>query len=256
MMRLPGLALLVLLLFPAPPAPAQETVVSGLSQNRVAITANYDGSEIVVFAAVARNAPPPPGRLDVIVTVEGPVGPVLVRRKARTFGIWVNTEQVEVDSAPAFYAIAATGPLSRILSETENLRHRIRINEAVRAVGTADQAEDSPAFVEALIRLRREKGLYQVRDGGVLLDRDTLIRSDIRLPASLSEGRFRVRVFLLRDGNVVGHEETEITVQKEGLERFLHRMALDQPLAYGILSLALAIAAGWLASAAFAIWRR
>ena len=250
------LRLLILLFAITVPAAAQETVVSGLSQNRVAITANYDGSEIVVFAAVARNAPPPEGRLDVIVTVEGPVGPVIVRRKSRTFGIWINTDQVEVDAAPAFYAIAATGPLSRILSETENLRHRIRINEAVRAVGTADQAEDSPAFVEALIRLRRETGLYQVRDGGVLLDRDTLIRSDIRLPASLSEGRFRVRVFLLREGNVVGHEETEITVQKEGLERVLHRMALDQPLAYGILSLALAIAAGWLASAAYALWRR
>jgi uncharacterized protein (TIGR02186 family) len=238
------------------PAAAQEAVVSGLSQNRVGITANFDGSEIVVFAAVARTAPAPPGRLDVIVTVEGPVGPVIVRRKARVFGIWVNTEAVEVDAAPAFYAIAATGPLSRILSETENLRHRIRINEAVRAVGTADQAEDSPAFVEALIRLRRETGLYQVRDGGVLLDRDTLIRSDIRLPASLSEGRFRVRVFLLRDGAVVGQEETEITVQKEGIERFLHRLALDEPLIYGILSLSLAILAGWLASTAFAWVRR
>lgn len=247
---------LLLWLVLAWPSAAAEQVVSGLSQNRVGITANFDGSEIVVFAAVARVAPPPPGRLDVIVTVEGPTGPVIVRRKARRLGIWVNVDAVEIDSAPAFYAIATTGPLRDILSETENLRHRISIGQAVRAIGAAHQSEDSPAFTEALIRLRRENGLYLVEDGGVTLDRDTLIRSDIRLPASLSEGLFRVRVFLVRDGAVVGQEATDITVQKEGIERFLHRLALDKPLIYGILSLSLAILAGWLASAAFSWMRR
>lgn len=250
------LRVLLLWLLLAWPAAAAEEVISGLSQNRVAITANFDGSEIVVFAAVARTSPPPPGRLDVIVTVEGPTGPVIVRRKARWFGIWVNAEAVEIDAAPVFYAIATTGHLRDILSETENLRHRISIGQAVRAVGAAHQAADSPAFTDALIRLRRENGLYLVEDGGVTLDRDTLIRADVRLPAALSEGTFRTRVFLLRDGAVVATEETAITVQKEGIERFLHRLALDRPLVYGILSLTLAILAGWLASAAFTWMRR
>ena len=42
-----------------------------------------------------------------------------------------------------------------------------------------------------------------------------------------------------------------ITVRKVGLERWIYNLAHDQPLAYGILSLAIAIAAGWLASAVF-----
>ena len=108
MIRL-ALALLLLAL----PVRAEQ-VVAGLSQNRVAITANFDGSEIVVFAAVARDAPPPEGKLDVIVTIEGPLAPVTVWRKARRMGIWVNTEAVEIGSAPSFYAIAATGPLPEI----------------------------------------------------------------------------------------------------------------------------------------------
>lgn len=246
------LALLLLLMVPV----QAETVVAGLSQNRVAITANFDGSEILVFGAVARDAPVPPGRLDVIVTIEGPSGPVIVRRKARRMGIWVNVDAVEIDAAPSFYAIATTAPLADILSETENLRHRISIGQAVRAIGASGQAADSPAFSEALIRLRRANGAYLVADGGVSLDRDTLIRADVRLPANLTEGSFRARIFLLREGRVVAHEETAIEVQKTGIERFLHRLALDQPLVYGILSLSLAILAGWLASTAFAWVRR
>jgi uncharacterized protein (TIGR02186 family) len=247
--------LLLILLLVALPAGA-ETVVAGLSQNRVAITANFDGSEILVFGAVARDAPVPPGQLDVIVTIEGPAGPVIVRRKARRAGIWVNTDAVGIDTAPSFYAIATTGPLSEILSETDNLRHRISIGRAVRTIGASGQAADSPVFTDALIRLRRASGVYLVEDGGVTLERDTLIRADVRLPANLTEGIFRARIFLLREGRVVAVEETAIDVQKAGIERFLHRLALDRPLIYGILSLSLAILAGWLASAAFTWLRR
>jgi len=250
MIRL-ALALLLIAL----PVRAEE-VVAGLSQNRVAITANFDGSEIVVFAAVARDAPVPEGRLDVIVTVEGPSSPVVVRRKARRFGIWVNVDAVQIDRAPAFYAIATTGPLSGILSETEDLRHRISVPKAIRAVGVAHQAEDAPTFSEALIRLRRQIGAYAIDEGSVLLDRNTLIRADIRLPANLSEGMFRTRIFLLRDGAVIAQEETVIDVHKFGLERFLHSLAMERPLIYGILSLLMAILAGWGASAAFTAIRR
>ncbi len=42
-----------------------------------------------------------------------------------------------------------------------------------------------------------------------------------------------------------------IYVQKVGLERFLYSLSREQPLAYGLLSLAIAIAAGWGASAGF-----
>lgn len=237
-------------------AAGAEAIVAGLSQNRVGITANFDGSEIIVYGAVRREAPPPEGPLDVIVTVEGPSGPVTVRRKARRWGIWVNAEQVRIRAAPSFYAVATTGPLDAILSETENLRHKISIDRAIRAVGIAAEAEDSPTFTEALIRLRRDSGAYLLREGVVELTADTLLRADVLLPANLTEGRFRVRVFLVRGGAVVDHVETAIDVEKQGIERWLHRLAFDRPLAYGALSLAIAVAAGWAASAAFSAIRR
>lgn len=233
------------------PAAGTEEVVTGLSQSRVGITVNFDGSEIMVFGAVARDAPAPEGPLDVIVTIEGPSGPVTVRRKERVFGIWVNTDAVEVTSAPVYYAVASTRPLEEILSATDDLRHRITLPQMVRTIGVAHQAEDTGLFTEALMRLRTQSGAFSRQDGGVVLERDVLIRADVVLPANLTEGIFRTRVFLLREGRVIAEEEQLIDVHKQGIERFLHRLALDQPLIYGILSLALAIAAGWLASAAF-----
>lgn len=244
-------ALLILLL--ALPARAEQ-VVAGLSQNRVSITTSFDGSEILVFGAVKREAPiPGDSPLHVIVTVAGPSEPVTVRRKERRFGIWVNAAAAEVDAAPVFYSVATSGPWSDVISEVEDLRHRVSIPRAIRSVGTG--VADSEAFVEALIRIRSEAGLYQTRIGTVDVSEATLFRTSVALPAALTEGDYKARIFLTRDTRVLDVHETVIDVRKVGLERFLYALAHDRPLVYGLMSLAIAIAAGWAASAFFRLIR-
>ena len=94
-----GLALILALLLAALPLRAEE-VVMGLSRNTVAITADFDGSEVLIFGAVKREVPIlPEPPLQVIVTVEGPLEPVTVWRKARRMGIWVNSEALKPHDA-------------------------------------------------------------------------------------------------------------------------------------------------------------
>lgn len=249
-------ALLALVLVLAAPAgraqePEPETIVSGLSQSRVSITANFDGSEILVYGAVKRDAPAPEGRLDVIITVEGPSAPVTVRRKDRVVGIWINDAAVSVDSAPSFYSVVTSGPLDEILSNTENLRQAITIDRVIRAVGISSEADGHEAFLEALLRVRTDEGRYRLMEGMVQLTDQTLFRADVALPANLTEGGYRVRLFLLRDGQVVAAQNRLIGVRKEGLERAVFNMSQERPLIYGLLSLLLAAVSGWAASAAF-----
>jgi uncharacterized protein (TIGR02186 family) len=247
---------LLALLCIAAPALAQETIVSGLSQNRVSITADFDGSEILIYGAVKRDTPAPDGGpLEVIVTVEGPSTPVTVRRKARVAGIWVNTDAVVVDSAPSFYAVATTGPLRHILSDTENLRHAITIERVIRAVGITAEAEQSGEFLLALLRVRSNEDRYRLLEGRVELTEDTLFRADVVLPANLTEGEYKVRLFLLRDKRVIASQERLIGVRKEGLERFIFNLARERPLIYGLVSLLMAAIAGWGAAAAFRLVR-
>lgn len=243
-------ALLALMLLAAP-APAQESIVAGLSHNQVSITADFTGSEILIYGAVKREAPAPPGRMDVIVTVEGPSTPLAIRRKDRVAGIWINNASVRIDQAPSFYAIATTGPLDQILSATEDLRHHITIPRAIRAVGASTADEASEPFVDALIRIRTEDHRYRLAEDQVELAEATLFRSDVSLPSNLTEGTYRVRMFLMRDGAVVDWKQSDIDVRKAGLERFLFRLSKDQPLVYGIISLLLALVAGWGASELF-----
>jgi uncharacterized protein (TIGR02186 family) len=245
--------MLAVLLLLGGSARAEETIVAGMSQNRVSITADFDGSEILIYGAVRRESPAPADRgpMEVIVTVEGPSTPVAVRRKGRVAGIWVNTDSVRIDSAPSFYAVATTGPLNHILSDTDNLRYGITIDRVIRAIGITAEAERAEEFLEGLMRVRTSEGRYRILQGKVELTEETLFRTDVILPANLTEGEYKVRLFLLRDKRVIASQERVIGVRKEGLERFIFNLAQEQPLIYGLISLALAALAGWGASAAF-----
>lgn len=248
-------ALLVMLLLVTLPARAEE-VIAGLSQNRVSLTVNFEGSEILIYGAVRRDGPlPEDSDLGVIVAVEGPPMPAVIWRKARRAGIWVNTESQEVRAAPSFYAVASTAPLNQILSPDADLTHRISTRLAIFEARSTPDARDPAAFTEALIRIREGEGLYQSRDGAVELQRDTLFSTRITLPKNIVEGRYAARIFLLRDGDVIDEYETVIDVQKAVLERWLFNLAYQQPALYGLLALGLAVFFGWGASAVFRLIR-
>ncbi|MWD26754.1 hypothetical protein E0K89_004610 [Aquicoccus sp. SCR17] len=251
--------LLTLLLAVALPARAAETgeeVVLGLSQQQVQITTGFTGSKILIFGAIKREAPIDPEELEVVVAIAGPSLPLIVRRKERQFGIWMNTDSVEIDRAPSFYAVATSGPLREVLTWTEDLRHRVSIPRMIRSVGAPGEVQDARAFTDAVIRIRQNNDLYQTLEGAVEVTEQTLFQTSIAMPANLTEGDYLTRVFLTRDGRVVNEFETVIDVRKVGLERFLFNLSRNQPLIYGLLSLLIAIIAGWGASAAFRLMQR
>lgn len=248
------LSILAVLILASLPARAEE-IVLGLSKAEVAITANFDGSELLIFGAIKRDAPAPDtGELGVIVTVAGPNVPVTVRRKERRLGIWVNTESMDIEVAPSFYAVASNRPLETILSDAEDLDRQISLRRAIRSLGPSQT--DHINFAEALMRIREGKGLYQSLPDGVWVRNETLFRSSLTMPANLTEGDYRIEIYLTRGGEIVDIYNTSIPVTKVGLERWLYNLAHEHAVLYGLMSLAIAIAAGWSASAVFTLMRR
>jgi len=250
-------ALLLALALSIGPALAEESLVTGLSRDDVQITADFTGSDILVYGAVKRDSPAPQSLpMDLIVTLEGPSSPVTVRRKERTFGIWVNRAAVDLAELPSYFAIASSGALDNILSPDDDLKHQISLARRLAVTKVTAESMDSWEFLRATQRIGIAKGNFVTQQSGVKLAEDTLFRADFALPANLTEGDFTVRMFLLRGGRVIDTKEQSIEVRKTGIERQLTNMAHHQPLLYGILSLLLAAVAGWGASEIFRIWRR
>lgn len=239
-------------------AKAQERVLAALSQNAVGIDATFSGSEIFIFGAIDRDrlADENGETVDLIVAITGPSEPVVLRKKQRRLGIWVNVDSVEIDAAPSFYAVATTGPFRDILTRTADLRHKITVERAIRLVGEAQNVEDPAEFSDAILRLRRASGVYSEAIGAVEVIGGALFRANIELPANIVEGDYEARVYLLREGRVIDDFATAIEVRKVGLERWIYNLAHQRPLLYGILSILVALFAGWGASEAFRLLRR
>ena len=261
-----ALILLLLTLAGALPAAASE-IVGALSQSRVSLTTSFSGSEILIFGAIRRD--PNEEQLaesdeangstdyDVVIVIEGPRQPVAVWRKDRRAGIWMNVDSMAMASVPSFYAVATTAPLNQIVSPETDATYRISARQAIRGV-TGDTAgtPESALFTEALMRIRERSQQYLALDRWVHLDRDILFRANVRLPANLTEGAYTTRMYLVQNGAVVSQFRTAIFVRKDGVERWIHQLAFDQPLLYGLLSLVIALVAGWGASALFRMIRQ
>ncbi|MDC3129257.1 TIGR02186 family protein, partial [Paracoccaceae bacterium] len=145
--------------------------------------------------------------------------------------------------------------LSSTINDTEDLRYKVSIPRAIRSVGAPMDVSDAASFSDAVIRIRSNQGLYQLLENTVDIDEQTLFRTYIDMPADISDGDYTARILLTRNGNVIDEFTTIIDVRKVGLERFLFNMSRENPLAYGLMSIAIAIFAGWAASLLFRFFR-
>lgn len=243
----------------AAPAPiaAQERVEGDVSTRSVAITSGFAGSEIIVFGAVDNSRQPSAesGYYDVVVAVEGTPAPVVARRKSNVAGLWVNTSALMFDAIPSYYAIASTRPLDEIADDKLQREHaigfhHIKLRPRTGRVPTSSDAEIAK-FKEAVIRLKQQDGLYITRDYGVIFIGRSLFRSSVTLPANVPVGPLTAKIYLFREGELLSSYSAKVTLEREGIERFLHTFAFGWPFLYGVFTVVLAVAAGLAASAIF-----
>jgi uncharacterized protein (TIGR02186 family) len=236
---------------------ARESVQADVSARTVSVTSSFNGTEIVIFGAVDNSQQPSAesGYYDVVIVVEGVPGRVVARRKNNVAGLWLNTSSATFDAVPSYYAVASTRPLDEIASEEFRASHGIGFQHLrmTPAFGQAQalSTEDLKEFRTAVIRLKQKDGLYVQDPYSVAFIGRSLFRSAIELPANVTVGPFTTRVFLFRDEKLLSQYSVRLTLEREGLERHLHSFAFGYPTLYGLATVAIAIAAGLLASTVF-----
>lgn len=242
--RLLLLGLITCFLALSPRSAASADLIASLSSSLVAITTGFTGSNVLLFGATD-------GGGDVIVVVRGPEEREVVRRKARTFGIWMNETEVVFDNVPGFYAVATSRPpLSNVPDDVADLyqigveRLRLRPHRPMPPVFAQE-------FRTALIRAKQRATVYSPDVGQIHFLGNRLFRTDMWIPANAPVGTYTVSVFLLRDGEIVSAEVTPLLVSRVGFEARVYEFAHGYPVAYGILAISIAAIAGWIANLVF-----
>ena len=224
---------------------AAQALQADLSTHSVSITSSYVGADMVLFGARE-------GAGDIVVVVRGPSVQASVRRMGRVAGVWLKRASAGLGEVPGFYAVAASGDLARIageafLADQEIGADRLRFAaEGGRIVTSADDE-----FAAALVRDRQRRGLYPAEPEAVTFLGQSLFRTDFRLPAAAPVGSYTATIYLLLEGRVVATDVVALSVDKTGLGRAVYDYAHEQPVAYGVAAVLLALIAGWIAAVAF-----
>lgn len=234
----------------APDAPANpESIQIGLSTDRISITSDFSGADLTIFGALD-NADPlinRQGRYDVIVVLEGPARPVVVRRKDRILGVWVNTVSETFVNVPVSYSVATTR-VPQDITDPINYR-QLALGVENIYVEPLDR-EGDPATIDefeaALRRLKKSSGLYSERIGGVQFLTQSLFRATLTLAPNVPVGTHKARAFLFRNGVFIKENSAQLAILKAGFEQTVFRMAHEQSLLYGIFAAVLAVVTGWL----------
>jgi len=258
-------ALALLLLAPAAqaqpqPAPQQTTppldlgsdLPSAVADEHITVSSDYRGSFITVFGV----NPDRRGRGDIVVVLRGPGQPANVMRKHRVFALWINGAPVRFSEAPSFFAVLSNRPLRQIASPQSIWRYGLDPAASAHLESAVPLGDDPSAYRAALVRLRRAQDLYQEYSGrpspeargGLTMFAGGLFRAVVRLPANAPIAQYYADTYLFRDGRLISSQHIPIDVSRIGVERSVHNLATDFSVVYGLLTVLLALGAGWVAA--------
>ena len=226
-------------------APARgQALVADLTSHLIAITTGFTGASVVLFGAID-------GPGDVAVVVQGPDREIMVRRKSRIAGIWVNSREVMFANVPSFYFVAASRPLEEIISPATAAFYRLGVTNLEMKPEEMTPTQVVDEFATALVRTQQHARLFPAAVGKVNFIGERLFRTTIDFPSNVPTGTYLVQVFLVRDKDIVSGQTTPLVVSKVGLDADVFGFAGRQPALYGAIAVLTAMVAGWLASLPF-----
>lgn len=247
-------ALLALAAFFALTAQREPILVPEVSQPEIQVRQGFTGTEMLLFGAILDpSGRPVIGGYDIVVVLKGPTQAILLREKAKRFGIWLNNDSTAFRSAPSFFAVASSRPISQIVDERTAAIYELGLNFLQLSPSGAIDPVQQTRFNRGLVDLMRRHGLYQENGHGVTLSNGVLYQARIAVPSNVTTGRYTAETFAITRGRVVASAIADVEVKKTGFERIVAREADRSAFLYGLSAMALSVLMGWAAGRLFAL---
>lgn len=228
-------------------------LVPAVSQEAVEVRQGFTGTELLLYGAVLPPRSAPNEQYDIVVVLKGPSQAIRLREKARVGGIWMNADNTDFRSAPAYFAVASSRPVAEIVDEKTAAIYELGLDYIqLSPTGAIDPAEQA-RFSAGLVDLQRRSGLYNEIADGVKISEGVLYEARLYLPSNVQTGTYTSETFAINRGRVVASAVAEVEVRKVGFERLVEIFSQRQSLLYGLLAVFISVGMGWIAGRLFAM---
>ena len=227
-------------------------LVPDVSQHEVEIRHDFNGTSLLLFGAILSPEGTRAGQdYDIVVVVEGPTRPIVLRQKSRVAGVWINAASATFRSVPSFYAVASARPLRQIVDDRTAAIYELGLGALQLSPSDSIDPAAQARFSAGLVDLMTRGGLYSQSEHAVTVTGQVLYQARIFLPSSVQTGDYTAETFAISHGRVVASAISRVAVRKQGLDLAIANYAQRDALRYGVVAVAISVAMGWIAGRFF-----
>ena len=227
-------------------------LVPDVSQHQVEIRHDFNGTTLLLFGAILSPEGTRAGQdYDIVVVVEGPTRPIVLRQKSRVAGMWINAASAMFRSVPSFYAVASARPLNQIVDERTAAIYELGLGALQLSPSDSIDPAAQTRFSTGLVDLMTRNGLYSQNEHAVTVTGQVLYQARIFLPSSVQTGEYTAETFAVSHGRVVASAISRVEVRKLGLDLAIADYAQHSSFLYGLLAVVISVAMGWVAGRFF-----
>jgi len=226
------------------------SVTSEVVPDRIDIGSFYHGGHVVVTGEVEAGE-------DIIIQFNSPGKKAHLRKKGKKGGLlWMNVGELEFNPVSDLYLIYSTKDINSILSPDQQDKFMLGYDAFRRRVEVSpvsDEAEKT-TWVNEFIRFKEKNRIYGIFTGEIETktdgDRKTF-KLSIDWPYQAQPQEYTVSVYAVKNNAVQDYNQASLNVEKVGALKFLSNMAYNKAAIYGIVSILIAFAAGFIVSVIF-----
>ena len=231
--------LYVVLTLVAVAAWAGTPVSVSVSDSVIRITSRYHGELVRVNGTV-------PEGCEVVVKLTSTRKDARYSRKRKVGPLWLSVGQVYFKNVPDMYKVKSTGSLDDLLSSADQVKYVLG-RQGLKASIVVSSKVDRDVYLNEMISIREWARFFSFGEG-LVHRQGRLFSTTFFWPPDGPPGHYHVEAFAIRQGQIVGTAETEVQVELVGFEAWVHKLAAEHGIIYGILAVVIAVASGLLVS--------
>jgi|GEM_PF-183484 len=214
------------------------------NHNHIKIDFFYHGSNVSVSGTAD------PGS-DLIVKIASPDGHEVLKQKGKVAGfLWMNVGTLSFEKTPALYSIHSTKNIADILSKEEMDRHVIGYPALEKhiEITPASKEKEKGRWFDEFVKYKESSNLYTSSLGKIVTDLKNskqFYYIKTAWPYQAAPGDYIVTVYAVKDKKVTGMAETKVLVEQVGIINSLSSMAKNNGALYGVISIVIALGAGF-----------
>ncbi|MDI6905943.1 MAG: TIGR02186 family protein [Thermoanaerobacterales bacterium] len=227
------------------PAAAEERMTLMTDAGTIEAGMGFDGCRLAIAGET-------PAGSQVYVKIVGPAQTSVLSRRGRKGPVWLAVEAVRVQGMPALYQVLSSNGLDL----PDGVRRATGIGPDYAPLyagarvlsGNEEHADVLPpdrsrTYLDDLVRAYEKGDLYRLIPKGIHVN-GTSYAGNVYLPPEAPRGEIRLTAYAVRDGRVVAQAQRTVTVRNTWLVRLMDAAARQEPAAYGITAIIVALATG------------